>query len=55
MFTVFFLFVFIRLGFWQLDRAEEKETQRNEQAAADGAPPVSLYTASAQERVCLGD
>ena len=46
LFTAFFLFVFIRLGFWQLDRAEEKETQLIEQAATEAAPPVSLYTAS---------
>ena len=42
LFTGFFLFVFIRLGFWQLDRAEEKEVQLTEQAATEAAPPVSL-------------
>ncbi|MEK9587780.1 MAG: SURF1 family cytochrome oxidase biogenesis protein, partial [Gammaproteobacteria bacterium] len=27
LFTVFFLVVFVRLGFWQLERAQEKEAQ----------------------------
>ena len=46
LFTVFFLVVFVRLGVWQLDRAEEKEAQRNAQAVAESAQPVSLSRAS---------
>lgn len=45
LFTVFFLAVFVRLGFWQLERAQEKEAQRNAQAVADGAQPVTLSRA----------
>ena len=44
-FTVFFLVVFVRLGFWQLERAQEKEAQRNAQAVAAGAQPVTLSRA----------
>ena len=47
-FTVFFLVVFIRLGFWQLDRAEEKDLQRAAQAVAENAQPVSLIDASSE-------
>ena len=52
LFTAFFLVVFVRLGFWQLDRAEEKEAHRAAQAVAESAQPVSLARAS-RERVRL--
>ena len=32
LFTVFFLVVFVRLGFWQLERAEEKAAKTAEAA-----------------------
>ena len=45
LFTVFFLVVFVRLGFWQLERAEEKEAQRIAQAVSEDAQPMTLSQA----------
>ena len=45
LFTVFFLVVFVRLGYWQLERAEEKEAQRIAQAVSEDAQPMTLSQA----------
>ena len=45
LFTLFFLVVFVRLGFWQLERAEEKEAQRIAQAVSEDAQPMTLSQA----------
>ena len=59
LFTVFFLAAFVRLGFWQLERAQEKEAQRNAQAVAAGGQPVTGNFADPRQlhprRVTEGD
>lgn len=47
LFALFFLPVFVALGFWQLDRAEQKETLLTAFEAKRQAPPVSIDEALA--------
>ncbi len=41
-FTLFFLVVFVNLGFWQLDRAAEKQAQLEDQLAKARFGPVDI-------------
>jgi surfeit locus 1 family protein len=44
LFSLFFLGVFLRLGFWQIERADEKEFLIERQQAATNEPPASLVS-----------